>query len=70
MLLALRNSAAWIADGKTVSVEGEKLMGEAKPYVTGYPGFNFCAYPNRDSTGYAERYKYSVSILLVQNLIF
>jgi len=32
-------------------------MSTAKPYHTGYLGFNFVAYGNRDSTGYRERYK-------------
>jgi len=35
-------------------------MGTAKPYHTGFLGFNFVAYGNRDSTGYLERYEYWV----------
>ncbi|CAK7229583.1 saccharopine dehydrogenase (NADP+, L-glutamate-forming) [Sporothrix curviconia] len=42
-------------DGKVVNVDGPDLMATAKPYHI-YPGFAFVAYPNRDSTGYKERY--------------
>jgi saccharopine dehydrogenase (NADP+, L-glutamate forming) len=31
-------------------------MGTAKPYHTGYQGYNLVAYPNRDSSIYKERY--------------
>jgi saccharopine dehydrogenase (NADP+, L-glutamate forming) len=31
-------------------------MGTAKPYHSGYTGFAFVGYPNRDSTPYRERY--------------
>lgn len=56
VLLALRNAGKWYRDGKVVEVEGKELMGQAKPYATGYTGFAFVAYPNRDSTPYKERY--------------
>jgi len=55
VLLALRNSAKYFKDGKTVDIPGKELMGTAKPYFI-YPGYAFVAYPNRDSTGYKERY--------------
>ncbi|KAF3906069.1 hypothetical protein ABW21_db0207685 [Orbilia brochopaga] len=55
VLLALRNSASFYQDGKIVNVDGPDLMATAKPYHI-YPGFAFVAYPNRDSTGYKERY--------------
>lgn len=55
VLLALGNSARLYRDGKQVDIEGTHLMAEAKPYYI-YPGFNFVAYPNRDSTPYRERY--------------
>ncbi|KAL0934103.1 saccharopine dehydrogenase [Colletotrichum truncatum] len=55
VLLALRNSASFYQDGKVVNVAGPDLMATAKPYHI-YPGFNTVAYPNRDSTGYKERY--------------
>ncbi|CAK7566655.1 MAG: saccharopine dehydrogenase (NADP+, L-glutamate-forming) [Sporothrix epigloea] len=55
VLLALRNSASFYKDGKIVNVDGPDLMATAKPYHI-YPGFAFVAYPNRDSTGYKERY--------------
>lgn len=55
VLLALRNAASFYKDGSIVNVAGPDLMATAKPYHI-YPGFAFVAYPNRDSTGYKERY--------------
>ncbi|RYP33477.1 hypothetical protein DL767_004755 [Monosporascus sp. MG133] len=55
VLLALRNPASFYQDGKVVNVAGADLMATAKPYHI-YPGFNLVGYPNRDSTGYKERY--------------
>ncbi|KAI1260079.1 Apo Saccharopine reductase [Xylariaceae sp. FL1019] len=55
VLLALRNAASFYQDGNIVNVAGPDLMATAKPYHI-YPGFAFVAYPNRDSTGYKERY--------------
>ncbi|OAA61623.1 saccharopine dehydrogenase [Niveomyces insectorum RCEF 264] len=58
VLLALRNAASFYRDGKVVNVSGPDLMATAKPYHI-YPdckGFALVAYPNRDSTGYKERY--------------
>ncbi|WYZ39940.1 hypothetical protein EsH8_IV_000281 [Colletotrichum jinshuiense] len=55
VLLALRNSASFYQAGKVVNVAGPDLMATAKPYHI-YPGFATVAYPNRDSTGYKERY--------------
>ncbi|OXV10124.1 hypothetical protein Egran_02112 [Elaphomyces granulatus] len=56
VLLALKNEAKYLENGKEVYVRSEDLMGAAKPYHTGFLGFNFVAYGNRDSTGYRERY--------------
>ena len=55
VLLALRNAAKYYKDGKIVDILGKDLMGTAKPYFI-YPGFEFVAYPNRDSSPYRERY--------------
>lgn len=55
VLLALRNPGKWWEDGKVADVTGAELMGKAKSYLI-YPGYNFVAYPNRDSTPYKERY--------------
>ncbi|KAI5293199.1 Saccharopine dehydrogenase [NADP(+), L-glutamate-forming] [Ascosphaera acerosa] len=55
VLLALRNTARIIKDGKHVEIDGKDLMGTAKPYYI-YPAFAFVGYPNRDSTVYPERY--------------
>ncbi|KAL2756179.1 hypothetical protein ACRALDRAFT_1063812 [Sodiomyces alcalophilus JCM 7366] len=56
VLLALKNNAKYVENGQIVEVKGEDLMGTAKPYPTGFLGFNFVAYGNRDSSGYLERY--------------
>ena len=55
VLLAARNTAHFYKDGKKETIEGEKLMSNARPYLV-YPGYAFEAYPNRDSTPYRERY--------------
>ncbi|KAL8798361.1 MAG: hypothetical protein Q9182_006725 [Xanthomendoza sp. 2 TL-2023] len=56
MLLALSNTAKFFKDGVTKEVPGQDLMSVAKPYNTGYTGFAFVAYPNRDSTPFREKY--------------
>jgi saccharopine dehydrogenase (NADP+, L-glutamate forming) len=53
--LALKNNAKYLENGKEMNIKGEDLMGTAKPYHTGFLGFNFVAYGNRDSTGYLQR---------------
>ncbi|POR38392.1 Saccharopine dehydrogenase [NADP(+), L-glutamate-forming] [Tolypocladium paradoxum] len=53
-MLAL-NNAKYLENGKEMNVRGEDLMGTAKPYHTGFLGFNFVAYGNLDSTGYLDR---------------
>ncbi|KAF7551308.1 hypothetical protein G7Z17_g5097 [Cylindrodendrum hubeiense] len=55
VLLALRNAASFYQGGEIVNVVGPALMATAQPYHI-YPGYNFVAYPNRDSTVYKERY--------------
>ncbi|KAG6193461.1 Saccharopine dehydrogenase [NADP(+), L-glutamate-forming] [Claviceps purpurea] len=55
VLLALRNPAKIIQDGKMFEIASKDLMGTAKPYFI-MPGYAFIAYPNRDSSVYAERY--------------
>jgi saccharopine dehydrogenase (NADP+, L-glutamate forming) len=55
VLLALKNNAKYIENGKLMDIKGEDLMGTAKPYHTGFIGFAFVAYGNRDSSGYLER---------------
>ncbi|KAL8717436.1 MAG: hypothetical protein Q9225_005322 [Loekoesia sp. 1 TL-2023] len=57
MLLALGNTARFYEDGKTKEVSGPELMSVSKPYTTGYTGFAFVAYPNRDSTPFREKYQ-------------
>ncbi|KAJ3207371.1 hypothetical protein HDU67_007513, partial [Dinochytrium kinnereticum] len=55
VLLALRNNAKFIEDGKVVDIPGTELMNSAKE-IPIYPAFAFQGYPNRDSTPYTERY--------------
>ncbi|KAJ3162037.1 Saccharopine dehydrogenase [NADP(+), L-glutamate-forming] [Geranomyces michiganensis] len=55
VLLALRNNAKYVKDGKPVDVPGPELMDSAKPIYI-YPAFAFEGYPNRDSTPYNKRY--------------
>ena len=56
MLLALGNTAKFYKDGKISEVQGKDLMSTAAPYNSGYTGFAFVAYPNRDSTPFKEKY--------------
>lgn len=56
MLLALGNTATFLQDGKKTQIDSKDLMSSAKPYATGYTGYNFVAYANRDSTPFAEKY--------------
>ena len=55
VLLALRNDAKFWQDGKMREVPGKDLMDSARPYHI-YPGYNFFAYANRDSTPFRESY--------------
>jgi len=50
VLLALKNQASFYEGGEVVNVTSEGLMATAQPYYTGFMGYNFVAYPNRDST--------------------
>lgn len=68
VLLALRNTAKFYQDGKTVEYSGPELMASAKPYFI-YPGFAFVAYGNRDSTPFAERYSIPEAKTLVRGTL-
>lgn len=57
VLLALRNQAKFLDNGKQVVVEGKDLMKSAKRIHTGYPAYAFVGYGNRDSTPYSQRYR-------------
>ncbi|KAL7745964.1 saccharopine dehydrogenase (NADP+, L-glutamate-forming) [Sorochytrium milnesiophthora] len=56
VLLALRNEAKYIEQGKAKTVPGPELLKSAKNIYTGFPAFAFVGYPNRDSTPYDKRY--------------
>ena len=57
VLLALRNTARYLAKGEPAEIQGPALMKSAKPIQTGYPAFAFVGYPNRDSVPYSKLYK-------------
>ncbi|KAI9328468.1 Saccharopine dehydrogenase [Zopfochytrium polystomum] len=68
VLLALRNNAKYIDGGKVVEIPGPKLMASAKP-IPIYPAFAFEGYPNRDSTGYGERYNIPESQTVIRGTL-
>jgi saccharopine dehydrogenase (NADP+, L-glutamate forming) len=55
VLLALKNDAKYLEDGKEVHIRGDELMASAREYKSGYQGFHFVSYANRISTNYRER---------------
>ncbi|MCJ1482935.1 Saccharopine dehydrogenase [NADP(+), L-glutamate-forming] [Schaereria dolodes] len=55
VLLLYKNSARFYKAGSIEEVPGPDLLKAAKPYFI-YPGFNFCAHPNRDSTPFMQKY--------------
>ncbi|KAI7850147.1 saccharopine dehydrogenase [Circinella umbellata] len=56
VLLALKNTARYLENGKVVEVSGPELMESVRVLNTGYPGYAFVGYGNRDSTPYDKRY--------------
>ncbi|KAL9126860.1 MAG: hypothetical protein Q9217_004156 [Psora testacea] len=54
-LLSQRNSAKFLQDGKTVEISSAELMTKAIPYYV-MDGYDFVAYPNRDSVPFREFY--------------
>lgn len=68
VLLAARNTATFLKDGKKVTTPGPELMSTAKPYLI-YPGYAFEAYPNRDSTPFAERYNIPEAQTLIRGTL-
>lgn len=50
------NSASFILNGKQVDIPAEKLMATAKTYYVA-DGYDFVAYPNRNSVPFREFYK-------------
>jgi saccharopine dehydrogenase-like NADP-dependent oxidoreductase len=55
VLLAARNSASYLSEGKQVDIPAQDLMSSAKPYFI-MDGYSFVAYPNRDSVPFREFY--------------
>lgn len=56
VLLSQQNSASFILDGKQVDIAAEDLMATAKPYFV-MDGYDFVAYPNRNSVPFKEFYE-------------
>lgn len=50
------NSASFILNGRQVDIAAEELMATAKPYFVA-DGYDFVAYPNRNSVPFREFYK-------------
>ena len=50
------NSASFILNGKQIDVAAKDLMATAKPYFV-VDGYDFVAYPNRNSVPFREFYK-------------
>lgn len=50
------NSASFILNGKQVDIAAKDLMSTAKPYFV-MDGYDFVAYPNRDSVPFKDFYK-------------
>ena len=50
------NSASFILNGKQVDIAAKDLMATAKPYFVA-DGYDFVAYPNRNSVPFREFYK-------------
>ncbi|KAL8243968.1 hypothetical protein R6Q59_010226 [Mikania micrantha] len=54
-LLSQRNSASFISQGKQVDISPQDLMASSKPYYV-MDGYDFVAYPNRDSVPFRDFY--------------
>ncbi|KAJ9607482.1 hypothetical protein H2200_007560 [Cladophialophora chaetospira] len=54
-LLSQRNSATFVQEGQVVEISSEDLMASAKPYYV-MDGYEFVAYPNRNSVPFRESY--------------
>jgi saccharopine dehydrogenase (NADP+, L-glutamate forming) len=55
-LLSQRNSARFLKDGKVVEIPAEDLMATVAPYHV-MEGYDFVAYPNRDSVPFRDFYR-------------
>ncbi|KAJ8102807.1 Saccharopine dehydrogenase [Lipomyces tetrasporus] len=54
-LLAQRNSASYLSEGKQVDISAQDLMSASKPYFVN-DRYSFVAYPNRNSVPFREFY--------------
>jgi saccharopine dehydrogenase (NADP+, L-glutamate forming) len=68
-LLALKNTARYLEKGQVVEKVGTDLMDSAKKLNTGYPGFAFVGYGNRDSTIYDKRYNIPEAETIIRGTI-
>ncbi|KAL9136591.1 MAG: hypothetical protein Q9175_002210 [Cornicularia normoerica] len=55
-IMSQMNSASFILNGKQVDIAAKDLMSTAKPYFV-MDGYDFVAYPNRDSVPFKDFYK-------------
>ena len=55
-LLSQRNSARFLQNGQVVDIGANELMTKAVPYYV-MDGYDFVAYPNRDSVAFRDFYK-------------
>ena len=54
--MSMMNSASFILNGEQIDIAAKDLMSTAKPYFV-MDGYDFVAYPNRDSVPFREFYK-------------
>jgi saccharopine dehydrogenase (NADP+, L-glutamate forming) len=54
-LLSQRNSATFLQNGEVIEISSDDLMATSKPYFI-MKGYNFVAYPNRNSVPFREFY--------------
>ncbi|KAI8068025.1 saccharopine dehydrogenase [Gongronella butleri] len=69
VLLALNNTAKYLENGKVVEVAGTDLMDSARKLASGYPGFSFVGYGNRDSTPYDKRYNIPEATTIIRGTL-
>ena len=54
-IMSMMNSASFLLNGKQIDIAAKDLMSAAKPYFV-MDGYDFVAYPNRDSVPFREFY--------------
>ena len=67
-LLSQRNSARFWKDVKIVEISSNDLMSKVEPYFV-QDGYDFVAYPNRDSVPFREYYKIPEAHTIVRGFL-